>query len=229
MQAAEVMETHVVSVRPDTPVSDVARTLLSHKISAVPVIDKSGNLAGIVSEGDLIRRVETGTERHRSWWLRQLTSSEKLAIDYVKSHARHAGEIMTHPVVTVSESTTLAEIADLFEKHNIKRVPVTRNGKITGIVGRADLLRVLAELHESGTPETADDTAIQKEIVRQLNAEPWFSSTLVEISVRDGAVKIDGLVNSHEQREAIVVVAENVPGARTVNDRMRLKMTVGTD
>lgn len=229
MQAAEVMETHVVSVRPDTPVSDVARTLLTHKISAVPVIDKNGNLAGIVSEGDLIRRVETGTERHRSWWLRQLTSSEKLAIDYVKSHARHAGEIMTHPVVTVSESTTLAEIADLFEKHNIKRVPVTRNGKITGIVGRADLLRVLAELHESGTPETADDAAIQKEIVRQLNAEPWFSSTLVEISTRDGAVKLDGLVNSHEQREAIVVVAENVPGVRTVNDRMRLKMTVGTD
>jgi CBS domain-containing protein len=229
MQATEVMETHVVSVRPDTPVSDVARTLLSHKISAVPVIDKDGNLAGIVSEGDLIRRVETGTERHRSWWLRLLTTNEKLALDYVKSHARHAGEVMTHPVVTASESTTLAEIADLFEKNNIKRVPITKNGKITGIVGRADLLRVLAELHETATPATADDAAIQKEIVRQLNAEPWFSSTLVEISVRDGAVKIDGLVNSHEQREAIVVVAENADGVRTVNDRMRLKMTVGTD
>jgi CBS domain-containing protein len=229
MQAAEVMETHVVSVRPDTPVSDVARTLLSHKISAVPVIGKDGNLAGIVSEGDLIRRVETGTERHRSWWLRQLTTNEKLALDYVKSHARHAGEIMTHPVVTASESTTLAEIADLFEKNNIKRVPITKNGKITGIVGRADLLRVLAELHETATPATADDAAIQKEIMRQLSAEPWFSSTMVEISVRDAAVKIDGLVNSHELREAIVVAAENVPGVRTINDRMRLKLTVGTD
>jgi CBS domain-containing protein len=218
MKVAEVMESNVVSVRPDTAVSDVAKILLSHRFSAVPVLDENSKLVGIVSEGDLIRRVETGTERHRAWWLEVLTSGEKLATDYVKSHARYAGEIMTRPVVTVEEGTTLAEIAKLFEHHNIKRVPVVRGGKVVGIVSRADLLRVLASLHEKSGPVVADDAAIRAEILKQLKSEHWFASAQVEISVRGGVVKVEGVVTSPEQQGAIRVVAENVSGVRTVND-----------
>lgn len=225
MKAAEVMESHVVSVRPETTVCDVARELITRRISAVPVVDENGGLVGIVSEGDLIRRVETGTERHRSWWLELLIKDEKLATDYVKSHARYAGEVMTREVVTVAEGTPLAEIARLFEQHNIKRVPVVRGGKVVGIVGRADLLRVLADLHSKTAPNL-DDAGIEAEIVRQLRAEHWFSSARVEISVRDRVVKIDGVVMSEEQRRAIRVAAENVPGVRSVNDNTMLRLKV---
>jgi CBS domain-containing protein len=226
MKAAEVMAANVVAVRPETTVCDVARELVAHKISAVPVLADGGRLVGIVSEGDLIRRVEAGTERHRSWWLELLVTNEKLATDYVKSHARYAGEIMTREVVTVQEDTSLAEIAKLFEHHNIKRVPVVRNGKVIGIVSRADLLHVLAELH-SKTHPVLDDAGIQGEIVRQLKSEHWFKSAQVEISVRDGVVKIEGIVMSQEQRAAIRVAAEIVPGVRSVNDQTVLKKLVG--
>ncbi|HEY7459725.1 MAG TPA: CBS domain-containing protein [Xanthobacteraceae bacterium] len=226
MKAADVMESHVVSVRPDTTVCDVARELVARKISAVPVLEDGGRLVGIVSEGDLIRRVEAGTERHRSWWLELLTSSEKLATDYVKSHARYAGEVMTREVVTVREDTPLAEVAKLFEQHNIKRVPVVRDGKVVGIVGRADLLHVLADLHSKSHP-VLDDAGIRAEILRQLKSEHWFSSAQIEISVRDRVVKIEGIVMSQEQRRAIEVAAENVPGVKSVNDQTMLKLKVG--
>jgi CBS domain-containing protein len=226
MKAAEVMESHVISVRPETTVCDVARELVARKISAVPVIDEDGSLVGIVSEGDLIRRVEAGTEKHRSWWLELLTTSAQLATDYVKSHARYASEVMTREVVTVQEDTSLAEIAKLFEHHNIKRVPVVRNGTVIGIVGRADLLHVLAELHAKTHP-ILDDDGIQAEILRQLKAEHWFSSAQVEINVKDAVVTILGIVMSQEQRAAIRVAAENVPGVKVVKDQTVLKRLVG--
>jgi CBS domain-containing protein len=217
MKASQVMESEVLTVGPETSVSDVARALLSRRISAVPVVE-NGKLVGIVSEGDLIRRVETGTERHRSWWLEHLTTSEKLATEYVKSHARLAGEIMTRDVITAGEDASLAEIAKLFEDNSIKRVPIMRGGKIVGIVSRADLLRVLADLHEKSDPISADDTAIREEIMKRLKAEHWFASAQMEISVRNGAVKLEGIAMSPEQQMAMRVAAENVPGVRSVND-----------
>lgn len=225
MKASQVMESDVLSVHPETSVSDVAKTLLSRRISAVPVVD-NGKLVGIVSEGDLIRRVETGTERHRSWWLEHLTTSETLATEYVKSHARYAGEVMTRDVITAGEESSLADIAKLFENNRIKRVPIMRGGKIVGIVSRADLLRVLADLHEKSEPISADDTAIREEIMKRLKAEHWFSSAQVEVSVRNGAVKLEGIAMSPEQQIAMRVAAENVPGVRSVNDLAVLRKYV---
>ena len=225
MKAAEVLESEVISVGPETSVSDVANLFLTRRINAVPVID-NGKLVGIVSEGDLIRRVETDTARHRSWWLELLISNEKLATEYVKSHARYAGEVMTRNVVTADENTPLDEIAKLFENHNIKRVPIVRGSKVIGIVSRADLLRVLAGLHEKSEPAPSDDGAIHAEILKRLTREHWFASAQVEISVRGGIVKVDGVVLSPEQQSAIRVVVENVPGVRAVNDVTILNKSV---
>jgi len=143
MKAAEVMATSVISVRLDTPVTEIAEVLLANRISAVPVVNDKDVLVGIVSEGDLIRRVEAGTERHRSWWLELLTGKETLAHEFVMSHARAAADVMTRPVVSVTPDTPLADIASLLEKHRIKRVPVAVNGKIVGIVSRANLIQAL--------------------------------------------------------------------------------------
>ncbi len=225
MRAADVMEPDVLSVYPDTSVNDVAKLLLKNRISAVPVVD-NGKLVGIVSEGDLIRRVETNTDKHRSWWLELMISDEKLATDYVKSHARFAGEVMSRPVVTADENTPLDQVAKLFENHNIKRVPIVRGSNVVGIVSRADLLRLLAGLHEKSEPALADDDAIQKEIMKRLKTEPWFSSAQIEVAVRSGIAKIEGIAMSRDQQTATRVVAENVPGVRAVTDATRLNSSV---
>ena len=143
MNAADVMVSNVISVRSDTSVEKIAEVLLANRISAVPVVNDKDALVGIVSEGDLIHRVEAGTERHRSWWLELLTGKEILAHEFVKSHARKAADVMTHPVVSVKPDTPLGDIASLLEKHRIKRVPVVNNGKIVGIVSRANLIQAL--------------------------------------------------------------------------------------
>jgi CBS domain-containing protein len=225
MKAADVMEDEVLTVGPDTSVNDVAKLLLGSHVSAVPVVD-NGKLVGIVSEGDLIRRVETDTARHRSWWLEVLISNEKLASEYVKSHARYAGEVMTRAVVTANEDTPLSDIAKLFENHNIKRVPIVRGHEIVGIVSRADLLRLLAGLHEKSTPAPSDDEAIRNEIVKRMKAEHWYSSAQIEVAVNGGIAKIDGIAMSHDQQMAMRVVAENVPGVRAVKDTTILKKSV---
>ncbi|HEX5778194.1 MAG TPA: CBS domain-containing protein [Xanthobacteraceae bacterium] len=225
MKAADVMEPDVLSVYPDTSVNDVAKLLLKHRISAVPVVD-NGKLVGIVSEGDLIRRVETDTAKHRSWWLELMISDERLATEYVKSHARYAGEVMSRPVITADENTSLNDVAKLFENHNIKRVPIVRGGQVVGIVSRADLLRLLAGLHEKSDPAPTDDDAIQTEVMKRMKTEPWFHSAQVEVGVRGGIVTIEGIALTREMQTALRVVAENVPGVRAVSDATRLKSSI---
>ena len=148
MKAADVMATNVITVRLDTPVATIAEVLLANRISAVPVVNDKDVLVGIVSEGDLIHRVEAGTERHRSWWLELLTGKEVLAHEFVMSHARKAADVMTSPVISVPPETSLGDIASLLEKHRIKRVPVANNGKIVGIVSRANLIQALVNLNK---------------------------------------------------------------------------------
>ena len=144
MKAADVMITNVIAVGPDACVQDVARILLDSRISAVPVIASDGKLLGIVSEGDLMRRVEAGTGRRRPWWLAILTGREVLANEYIREHSRRVTDVMTRNVVTAAADTPLSTIANLLEKNAIKRVPIVEEGKVIGIVSRANLLQALA-------------------------------------------------------------------------------------
>ena len=131
MKAADVMVRRVITVGANASVQEVASVLLNDRISAVPVVSDDGTLVGIVSEGDLIRRPEAKTERHRSWWLDLFTPNETLAAEFAKSHARRTSDVMTRCVVTANPDTSLSEIADLLEKNGIKRVPVVE-GRKTG-------------------------------------------------------------------------------------------------
>ena len=141
MRARDVMVRAVVTTSPETTVEELARLMINLRISGVPVMDKNGTLVGMVTEGDLLLRVETGTERHRPRWSEPFSSNSRLAAEYVKSHAKRVAEIMTQEVCSVGELATLGEITDLLETKHIKRVPVVLDGKIVGIVSRADLLR----------------------------------------------------------------------------------------
>jgi CBS domain-containing protein len=221
MKASDVMVRDVITVLPETSVSDAAKVLLDRGISAVPVVDQDGRLVGIVSEGDLMRRAEIGTQRRRSWWLELLTPSETLAADFVKSHALKVAEVMNRQVITATEDMSLGAIATLLERHGIKRVPIVRDGSIVGIVSRANLLRAFANLPDQAKPPApASDEAIRQGVLEHIRAQPGGMPWLVTVSVENGVVDLWGLVSSPEKKRAIRVAAEAMPGVREVRDNL---------
>jgi CBS domain-containing protein len=227
MKAADVMTDSVISVDPDVPVEQIAALMLGRGISAVPVIGAHGQLVGIVSEGDLIRRGEIGTQKRRSWWLSILTDKPTLAEDYIKARARKARDIMTRPVVSVEATTPIVDIVELLEKHSIKRVPVVSDGRVVGIVSRANLLRAFASRAAKGPgPVATDDQAIRDRLLKHLGRQPWWSERMINIVVTDGKVHFWGFIESEEQRDAMRIAAENIPGVRAVKDHMTLDARV---
>jgi CBS domain-containing protein len=220
MKATDVMATKVITVRPDTPVATIAEVLLANRISAVPVVNDKDVLVGIVSEGDLIHRVEAGTERHRSWWLELLTGKEILAHEFVMSYGRKAADVMTRPVISVQPDTPLGDIAALLEKHRIKRVPVASNGKIVGIVSRANLIQALVKLNREKTEASVDDLTLHNNILEQLRSKPWVDPSKISILVDNGSVELWGIVDSETEKNAIRVAVEVTPGVRQVANKL---------
>ena len=223
MQASDIMSQPVITVDPETEVADVAQLLLDHRISAVPVV-RAGHLVGIVSEGDLLRRHETGTERgRRSWWLRLLSPVDEMAHEYIQAHGLRARDVMTTPVVTVTEDTPVSEIANLLEHERIKRVPVMRDDEIVGIVSRANLLHaVAAERRRPPAPGGADDSRIAAAVRDRIRAAPWAKPLVVSPTVVDGHVELWGIVRSQTQRQAMVVLAERTEGVLGVSDHLEI-------
>jgi CBS domain-containing protein len=221
MRAADVMTLDVVAVGPEARVDEIARLMLDHRVSAVPVVDTAGRLLGIVSEGDLVRRAETGTVGRQAWWLEMLTDQAALARDYVKTHGCRATDVMTRDVRTVGVDTPLEDVARLLERHRIKRVPVVRDGQVVGIVSRADLIRTLAvRPAQPQPPGVADDRAIRDLVLAALRAQPWWLGAYRNVVVVDGVVHLWGLARSPAERDAMRVAAETVPGVRGVEDHL---------
>lgn len=213
MQAVDLMTTSVITAGPEATVRDIARLLLEKNISAVPIVDDAGRVVGIVSEGDLMRRSDLGTETHRSWWLR-LLGDDTLAADYIRSHGMRARDVMTAEVVTVSPEADIAEIAALLDRKHIKRVPVVDQGRLVGIVSRANLLRGLMAVPPQG-PSSVDDQRIRADLIRELT-DAGLEMHLIGVVVKDGVVRLTGTVGTVEQEHAIRVAIDNVPGIRDV-------------
>jgi CBS domain-containing protein len=213
------MTPDVICAAPETPVSELIHLMLDNRISAVPIVT-DGKIVGIVSEGDLLRRAETGTDAHPSRWLELVTSTSRLAADYTRTHGRKAAEVMTHDVVTVADTTPIAEIAQLLEARRIKRVPVMRDGRLVGIVSRRNLLQALASRLQA-PPVTADDRTIREAFYAELRRQAWAGCPgSINAVVADGVVHLWGVAQDDELRQALVVAAENIPGVRTVEDHM---------
>jgi CBS domain-containing protein len=220
MQAADVMVRDVVTVHPETDVSDAVKLLAERDVSALPVVDAQGALVGIISEADLIHRAEIGTEKHRPWLLESLTGATTLAKDFAKSHGKKVGEIMTTEVVTATEDASLAEIASLFERHRIKRVPIVRDGQVIGVVSQSNLIQALASA--VGVSQAGHDTdrRIRDEILARLKQQDWTDFGSRNITVNNGTVHLWGLINSDVERRALTALAESVPGVSRVRDEM---------
>ena len=226
MRAADVMTTNVITVDPDTSVQALATLLSERGISGVPVVDRDNRLIGIVTEGDLLHRAETGTERRterrRSRWLDAIGSDQEAARDYVKAHGRIVREIMTRDVISVSDTTDLGDVATLLETKRIKRVPVLHDGKLVGIVSRANLVRALAMTpSEPAVAADSDDRTIREKLLAELKGQEWVHMWAADVIVRDRVVHLWFTDDrSDEERQALRVAAENIPGVRQVEEHV---------
>ncbi|WP_434667013.1 CBS domain-containing protein [Paraburkholderia sp. A3BS-1L] len=217
MRAIDVMATAVVLARPDMTIQETAKMLADHRISGMPVVDRDGKLVGMVTEGDLLHRTEIGTGMKRRGRLSEFfTSTRELASEYVKEHSRRLSEVMTTDVVTATEETPLAEIAELMDRHRIRRVPVLRDGKVTGLVSRASLIRVLASVGpDLRNSITRSDSEIRQAILTELGRNRWALQPQ-NVIVTNGVAHLWGVIKSEDEREAIRIAAENIPGVREV-------------
>ena len=220
MRAADVMTPDPVCVSPDASITDAVRLMLERKFSGLPVVDAGGSVVGIVTEGDLLRRTETGTQRKRTRWIEFLMGPGRLASEYVQTSGRKVGDVMTAQVRTVTEDAPLEEIVHLMERHQINRVLVVRDGKLVGIVTRANLLHALATIAAETKPGPASDTSIRERLYADLKAQPWAPVGLINVVVRNGVVHLSGTLLDERHREAIRVAAERIPGVKAIEDHL---------
>jgi CBS domain-containing protein len=220
MKAADFMTSRVVTVRADASVGEAIRHMLQNRISGLPVVDRTESLVGVVTEGDFLRRRESGTERRRPRWLEILLGPGRLADEYVHVHGRKVADVMTREVITIVEDTPIDKIAQLMEHHRVKRLPVVRNNKIVGIVSRANLLHVIAAAAAKAAPLAASDAIIRNRILAEADREPWTPRASVNVIVTDGIVHLHGTTFDDRARHALRVMAENIPGVKGVQDHL---------
>jgi CBS-domain-containing membrane protein len=220
LTAADVMQNDVLSVNVDATIVDAARAMLRNKISGLPVIDWRRKMVGIVTEGDLLRRSEIGTERHRSRWFQLLLGPGRSAADYTVEHARKISEIMTENLVAVAADTPLTDVVAAMEQHHIKRVPVLDGDKLIGIVSRADLLRALVDASTPAAPGAVDDAQLRDAILKAIDRQEWSPRATINVDVKNAVVELRGCITDERERAALVVLAENTPGVRHVTDHL---------
>lgn len=220
LEARQIMTSPLLTISPGATVREAIELMLEKRVSGLPVVDEIGQLVGVISEGDLLHRSELGTEKHRSTWLDFLLGPGRAASEYVHSHSRRVADVMTTDVATVEETTPLEDVVKLMEKRHIKRVPVVRDGGISGIITRSDLLRAfLKESTKRETPPCSDAELVTR-ITAAIAAEGWAPDGSIHVKAVDGHVTLSGTIFDERERDAIRVCAENQPGVTSVTDEM---------
>lgn len=222
MKASEIMARDVITIRAEASVNEAVRLMLQEKISGLPVVGATDDLVGIVTEGDFLRRAETGTERQRPRWLQVLMGTGKLADEYVRSHGRKVSEIMTGDVVAVGEDATLVDVVKAMEKWRIKRIPVIRDRKVVGLVSRSDLLRAFARTVSAAATTNApeSDLKLRDMVQAAFDRLPWSMRNMISVIVKNGVVDLQGVVFNVRERDALRVAAENISGVTAVHDHL---------
>jgi CBS domain-containing protein len=222
MKAKHVMTCPVITATADMTVREVAQVLTSHRISAVPIVDATGKLIGLVSEGDLIHRVEISTQVQRSWWLSIFTSTAQLAEEYARAHAGKVRDLMTHDVISVEPETPLSEIARLFERNRIKRVPVLDGSKLVGIVTRANLVQAIATLPQENLPPLQDG-ALRDKILKHLESQTWLNRAQLNVTVENSKINLWGLVSTEAERKAARIAVEEIASGNVIVNNIALE------
>ncbi|MBV8937820.1 MAG: CBS domain-containing protein [Alphaproteobacteria bacterium] len=220
MKAADLMTSFVVTVRPDATIEYAAQLMLQYRISGLPVTDSDGAVLGIVTESDLLRRAETGTDKRHARWVSLFIGPGRLAQEYVHTHARKVGEVMTERVFSVGPETPVTDLVALMETKHVKRVPVVDRKRLVGIVSRADVMAVLVGLLAEKPAGAVTDGEIRHRILAEIDRQPWGPRGTVDVIVTNGVVVLKGTIPDERERAALRVVAENVPGVKAVHDRL---------
>ncbi len=219
MNAADVMTREVVTVRPATLLADAIRLMLGRRVTGLPVVDDSFRLVGLLTEGDLLHRVETGTDSIRFGWLYALVAQGHLAGHYVHTHGRRVQDAMTHDVLTVGETASLDEVIRIMETRHVRRVPVVADGRLIGIVSRSDLLRALGtELDRTRISDRGGDEGIREAVLAEMARHDWATERRIDIVVADGVVTLGGAVFDERVKDALRVIVEGVPGVKEVRN-----------
>jgi CBS domain-containing protein len=222
MKAKDVMTHCVVSIPPEAPILDAIARMLSHQVSGMPVINAQGQLVGMVTEGDFVRRAEIHTEAPERRWIELLLGPASSADDYARSHGRTVRDVMSPHVITVGEESPLAEVVRLMEEHSVKRMPVVDGDRVVGIVSRADLMVALAESLRESKHAPERDESIRESIVTEMKRQTWCPLHAIKVTVRNGVVDIRGEIFDERQRRAVRVLIENCKGVRTLHDHLAL-------
>jgi CBS domain-containing protein len=223
MKVGDVMSSEVRTALVNDPLSLAMRIMLGARVSGLPVVDETGGLVGILTEGDLMRRTEIETERHRARWLEFVLGPRRMAKEYVESHSRRVGDLMTNDVLTIDESALLEDAVALLERRHFKRLPVTRQGRLVGMLSRADLMRAfLRVLPKEASAGDLSDDAIEQHIEQEMRRQPWITRAAIHVTVNKGAVDLDGAVTSDTMRDALRVLVENTPGVTCVKDKLTI-------
>ncbi|MCC6889713.1 MAG: CBS domain-containing protein [Hyphomicrobiales bacterium] len=220
MNAGDVMTQSTVTIGPDDSVMHAVELMLKRRISGLPVVDDTGALVGILTEGDLLRRIELGTQKRRPRWIEFLIGPGRLASEYVSASGRKVHEVMTSSVHTVSEDTPLTDVVSIMESRQVKRLPVVRGSKLVGILSRANLLRALVSISRDTKPTNVTDACIRKQLLEELGKQSWAPLALIDVIVKNGVVHLWGTLTEERQRQGIRVVAENTPGVTRVVDHL---------
>jgi CBS domain-containing protein len=219
MKARDIMTKTVVSIRPETPVREVAALMTEKRVSGVPVV-ADGKVLGIVSQGDLLHRQKLGTEAKHRWWLRVFSDPDRLATEYTKSHGLKAADIMARKVISVSEDTELTDVAATLDRNGIKRVPVLCDGKIVGLITRSDLVKALSQAPSRAHAMTVDNGTLQRTLSDKMKAQDWLSATYLNTVVTDGRVELWGHIDTAAQHRALHVLVEDTAGVTAVEDHL---------
>jgi CBS domain-containing protein len=222
MKASDVMTRTVITIDEQAPIAEALQLMLGKAISGLPVVDCNNQLVGILTEGDLLRRAELATERHIAWWKNLLFGPWFSAKEYVRTHARSVGSVMTRETLCITEDTPLSMIVRMMEQGQVKRLPVTKDGKVIGIVSRRDVLQPLSLVVGAPLARSASDASILRQIERELAAQPWSPRHNISVTVKDGVVALTGTVSGFEQREALQVLIEGIAGVRKIRDQLLL-------
>lgn len=220
MNAGDVMTQSTVTVDPDDSIMHAVQLMLKRRISGLPVVDKTGALVGILTEGDLLRRAELDTQKRRPRWIEFLISPGRLVSEYVKESGRKVHEVMTAPAHSISEDTTLTDVVKIMESKQVKRLPVVRDQHVVGIVSRANLLRALVSVSRDDKPAHASDASIRRHLLAELTKQSWAPVALIDVIVKNGVVHLWGTLTEERQRQGIRVAAENTPGVKRVEDHL---------
>jgi CBS domain-containing protein len=227
MRALDIMTPSVVTAAPNMTIYDAARLFVDNHIGGMPVVNADGQVVGIISHSDLLHRVENDTcHQKRPWWLEFLLSSPReQAARYVKEHGHVVGDVMCTQVISISEDTPLQQIADLMERRHLKRVPVLKDGKLVGIVSRSNLIRALASVAPAVDSASHDDASLRDAIVQQMHGQHWRLPKQ-GVLVKDGVAHLWGVIESEEEKRAIRIAAEGVPGIKRVEFHLEIPSVI---